>query len=99
SVAQRQETLQYSLPNCSPWQRPEAIAALTDAVAQAELARQADAAWYLAEGMGKAIEENPGLHFEELALSFPEKFEHDAAARFWMRSVPWILTYKRDIPQ
>jgi len=34
-----------------------------------------------------------------MAAAFPHDFVNHAAARFWIRSVPWILTYERELPQ
>ena len=48
---------------------------------------------------GQAVAENPDLHFENLVTAFPETIIHDAHARFWMQSIPWVMQYKTAMPK
>ena len=98
SDEQREEILQFLIPDLSGYQSAETLKKIADVAAAGPAEREADAAWYLAEGLGAAVAKNPDLHFEHLAEAFPEKFDNDAHARFWMRSVPWILEFQRELP-
>lgn len=96
---QRLEILQFLVPDASGYLTTDEIAKIADPAPKVEAERHRDAAWYLADGLGSAVAKNPDLHFEHLAEAFPTKFDNDAHARFWMRSVPWILSYKRQLPE
>ena len=99
SEEQRHEILQYLVPQVTAWKAKTVLEELTNTAEQSQATRDTDAAWYLASGLGAAIERNPDLHFEQLAEAFPLKFENPAEARFWIRSVPWILTFERELPE
>ena len=94
----RQNILKYFVPDLSVWQSEDTINAMTDFAGKQRASRDADTAWYLAEGLGTAIEKNPDLHFQQIAEAFPHTFPNHAVARFWIRSVPWLLTFKRPLP-
>ena len=96
---QRLEILAFLIPDPSGYQEPAALKTIADAAARGSAERASDAAWYLSDGLGRAVADNPDLHFERLAESFPAECRNDAHARFWMRSVPWILEYKRELPE
>ena len=96
---QRLEIRQFLIPDVSQYLTAEEIATIEDAAQKPEAERNREAAWYLADGLGNAVSKNPDLHFEELAETLPAKFDNDAQARFWMRSVPWILEFKRELPE
>jgi hypothetical protein len=96
---QRAEIVQYLLPDVSRFRERTEIDAMEDATARAEADKWYHASWYLASGMGVAIAENPDLHFIELAESFPPDFTNAAEAQLWLRSVPWILSFEREIPE
>ncbi|WP_252852445.1 HEAT repeat domain-containing protein [Aeoliella straminimaris] len=98
SDEQRTDVLKYFLPDFSRWQHLDQIDESLDAAARQVIARQADATWYLADGLGQAIQNNPDLHFRQLADAFPDQFRNGAEARFWIRSVPWILTFEQKLP-
>ena len=95
----RRAILKYFLPDFSVWRTSQQLNAITEATQKQKSELDTDATWYLAEGIGKAIEQNPNLHFDQMAAAFPHDFVNHAAARFWIRSVPWILTYERELPQ
>ena len=99
TVEQRTEILPYLLPDVSAWLPKDAVDAIANAAAKADVTRATDAVWYLANGLGAAIAKTPDLHFEQLAKAFPQEFCNDAAARFSIRSVPWILTFERELPE
>jgi hypothetical protein len=98
SDEQRHEIVHFMVPNVSEWNTKATIAAIGNAAEKTKAAKAADVSWYLADGLGKAVAENPDLHFNQLAESLPDKFSNAAEARFWLRSIPWILSYKRDLP-
>lgn len=96
---QRHEILAFMIPDVSAHRTAADLKGIGDAVLRAKSQRDSEAAWYLANGLGTAVAKNPDLHFDHLAESFPEKFSNDAEARFWLQSVPWILEYKRKLPE
>jgi len=98
SPEQRTEILQYLIPNTSTWQTQDALKSLTDAAQKQRAERDSQASWYLAEGLGASVAKNPDLHYAQMAEALPQKLNNAAEARFWIRSVPWILTFKRAVP-
>lgn len=96
---QREEILQFMIPEVSQWQSKESIQAIVDAAARRKVEVATDAAWYLSVGLGSAIRENPDLHFDQLLESLPDRFHNDAEAHFWLKSIPWILEFKRELPK
>ena len=99
TAEQRRDILKYLLPDLSQWKTSEEITAIEDTVRRQQAEKSADIAWYLSNGLGDAIGKNPDLHFEQMAGSLPQEFSNHADARFWVRSIPWILTYKRQLPE
>jgi hypothetical protein len=98
SDEQREEILQYMIPSLSAYRTSAEIEKFEEVAVRGQAQRDAEAAWYLADGLGTAVAKNPDLHFEHLAQSLPDSFENDAHARFWLRSVPWMLEFKRELP-
>jgi hypothetical protein len=96
---QRHEILVFMIPDVSAYRTAAELKSIGDAVIRAKAQRDSEAAWYLANGLGEAVAKNPDLHFDHLAESFPERFSNDAQARFWLQNVPWILEYKRKLPE
>lgn len=96
---QRLEILAFLIPDPSEYQTVGELEKIAEPAEKQQAARATDAAWYLADGLGNAVANNPDLHFEKLAEAFPTKFDNDAQARFWMRSVPWMLEFKRELPE
>jgi len=96
---QRRGILKYLLPDLSQWKTGEEMAAMGDAAVRQQAEKTTDIAWYLSGGLGEAIGKNPDLHFEQLAAALPLEFENHASARFWVRNIPWMLTFKRDLPE
>jgi hypothetical protein len=96
---QRLEIRRYLIPRFDRYLTTTTINKIEDFELQKGFEQEHDAAWYLADGLGDAVAKNPDLHFEELAEAFPTNFDNDAKARFWMRSVPWILEFKRELPE
>lgn len=99
TVEQRLGILKYVLPELTAWKTVGQIDEITDAVEKQRVERETDAAWYLADGLGKAIAKNPDLQFEQLAESLPDSFTNAAEARLWMRSVDWLLSFKKQLPE
>ncbi len=91
--------IQYLVPDFLNWRSSAQIDAITQATEKQDALRATDAAWYLAQGVGQAIQKNPDLHFDQMAAAFPNEFVNHAVARFWLYSIPWILTYERELPQ
>ena len=98
TAQQRQDIVRYLVPDTSGWQTPANIESLQDAATVQQAQRDADAAWYLANGLGEAVGKNPDLQFEQLAFALPREFDNGATARFWLRNIPWILTFGQDLP-
>ena len=96
---QRNGILKYLLPDVSRYREKTEIEKIADASARQEAEKWHDAGWYLAEGMGGAIAENPDLHFAALAKSLPREFSNAAEKQLWLRNVPWILTLEREVPE
>ena len=96
---QRDKILPYLVPEMDTYREPAEVAAMTDVPARQAAERAADAAWYLAEGLGKAISENKDLHIDALLEAFPEQAQNGAEARFWLRTVPWVLSFQRKLPE
>ena len=96
---QRQEILAFLVPDVNGYQSVEFLSKISDPTAKQQAELDSDAAWYLSNGLGEAVAKNPDLHFEHLAEVFPAEFANDAVARFWMGSVPWILEFKRQLPE
>lgn len=96
---QRDSILQYLVPALEEYQSPAEIEKLTDTAAKAKAKHDEDTGWYLASGLGKAIAENTDLHFDAMAEAFPMSWQNPAEAQFWIRSVPWILGFKKELPE
>ncbi len=99
SEEQREEILQFMVPDLSGYRSAADLKEIADPAERATAARQGDAAWYLAEGLGRAVADNPDLHFSHLAEVFPDQFRNAAEARYWISSVPWILEFQRKLPE
>ena len=96
---QRYEILAFLIPDPTGYQTANALAKIVDAATKQSAERVSDAAWYLSDGLGNSVANNPDLHFEQLAETFPTEFRNDAQARFWLRCTRWILEYKRELPE
>ncbi|MAV37238.1 MAG: hypothetical protein CMJ59_17480 [Planctomycetaceae bacterium] len=99
SDEQREEILQFMVPDLTAYRSAAELEKIADPAERATAARESDAAWYLAEGLGRAVADNPDLHFEHLAEVFPDQFSSAAQARYWIASVPWILEFQRKLPE
>ncbi|MEC7565966.1 MAG: hypothetical protein VX738_09820, partial [Planctomycetota bacterium] len=99
SEEQKNEILHYLIPDLTTYQDAAVIEAIEDTAAKATAAQQQAATWYVADRLGQAIAENPDLHFENMVTAFPDSIGHDADARFWLQSIPWILQYKTAAPK
>lgn len=96
---QKNEILAFIIPKLGKYMPASEIEALQDSQAKADAQRESQAAWYIAEGLGSAIGENPDMHFQNVAEAFPVGEVNDAEARYWLEQVSWILEYKRDLPE
>jgi hypothetical protein len=87
------------IPKFEQYYSPEQIAAETDAGKKAEMEREMTAGWYLADKLGEAVAVNPDLHHPMVFQRYiPEKFQNPLERHFWIRSVPWILEFKHELP-
>ncbi len=98
SREQRESILEYLIPAFDGYPSRAEIEAVEDAATRAEKEQAEESHWYLASRLGAAIAENIDLHFDTMTEAFPQSFGNDAEAQFWLRSVAWILGYKRDLP-
>lgn len=96
---QRDKILPYLVPDMAGYADAEQIKTIADVSSRQASERAADAAWYLAEGLGKAISENNDLHIDALLETFPQSARNGAEARFWLRTVPWVLSFQRKLPE
>ena len=96
---QRDEILQYIIPETHGYQSAARLKKIEEGAPRTEAARKSDAVWYLAEGLGLGVAENPDLHFDALLEAMPGEAADAAQQRFWLRSVPWVLGYKRALPE
>ena len=70
------------------------IAAIADPARLANVAREMDAAWYLADRLGDVLRSNPDLHQEIVLLHyFPARAANPLEERYWVQNVEWMLTY------
>lgn len=96
---QRQQILPFLVPDTTAYATNDVIQAYKDVAQRQNAERSANAAWYLAEGLSLAITENKDLHLDVLLEAFPESVKNAAEARFWLRAVPWVLSYQRKLPE
>jgi hypothetical protein len=94
---QQRNFFDLMIPRLDSYASPAAIAATADPARRAELEREADASWYLAEEMGEVLQRNPDLH-QEIVLRryFPEQARNPLEAHYWLRSVEWILGFSAE---
>ncbi|HEU4753040.1 MAG TPA: hypothetical protein VFU47_08020, partial [Armatimonadota bacterium] len=75
------------------------IDAEPDAGRKAELQREMDAQWYLADKLGEVLASNPDLRLDIVFQRyFPTEFQNDLQRHFWVRSIPWILEHQTPAP-
>ncbi len=83
------------IPRFARFLSPEEVAKEPDASKRAEIEREMDAAWYLADRMGEVLEKNPDLHQEIVFRRyFPASFKNPLEGHFWLRNVEWLLNFK-----
>lgn len=96
TVEQQRESLGYLIPRFAPtlvFPHPN------DPLATAAPAARDEAHWYLAGKFGDVLAENPDLQFDTTFEFFPPALASAPQARFWLPSIPWILTYKTQLPE
>jgi hypothetical protein len=99
NVEQQQEILGYLIPKLNEYYSQPQIEAITDTARRDEIVRKMSADRYLSEQLGDVLGRNPDLHFETVLEFFPDQVENPLQARFWLPSVPWILTYDQPLPE
>lgn len=95
TVEQQRESLGYLIPRFAPtlvFPHPN------DPLATAAQPAREEAHWYLAGKFGDVLAENLDLHFDTTFEFFPQSLATAPQARFWLPSIPWILTYKTQLP-
>lgn len=99
-LEQQRHFFDLMVPRLDKYVSPAELAAMTDQAKKAELEREMDAAWYLADKLGQVMADNPDLHQEIVFQRYiPEKFKNPLEQHFWIRSVPWILEHKLALPE
>ncbi len=99
-LEQQRHFFDLMVPRLDRYVSPAEIAATADQAKRAELEREMDAAWYLADKLGQVMADNPDLHQEIVFQKyFPAKFKNPLEQHFWIRSVPWILEHKLALPE
>lgn len=96
---QRDKILPFLIPDVAAYVGTTQIAAITDVSQRQTAERAADAAWYLADGLGKAVADNKDLHIDAVLEALPETVRNAAESRFWLPSVPWLLSFQRKLPE
>lgn len=96
---QRDEIMQYLIPQVHDFMPEEDIKQITNATRQTTLLKQNEMEWYLSDGMGNVLSENSDLHMDAAVDQLPSNFDNPLTARFWLKSIPWILKYQSDIPE
>jgi hypothetical protein len=82
------------IPKFANYASPEQIAGMTDAAKKAEMQKEMEAAWYLADRLGEVMEKNPDLHLDIVFRQyFPAQFANPLEEHFWVRSVEWLLQF------
>jgi len=82
------------VPKFETYYSAEQIAGMGDAAKKAEMQKEMDSAWYLADRLGEVLEKNPDLHLDIVFKSyFPAQFKNPLEEHFWLRSVEWLLTF------
>jgi hypothetical protein len=95
NTEQQRRFLDLLVPKLDHYASPAQLAAMPDPAKRAEVEREMDASWYLADRMGEVIAVNPDLHMETtLKDFFPASFKNPLERHFWIRSVPWILEWQ-----
>ena len=88
------------IPRLDKYVSPQALAKMTDTVARDRAAKEVEAGWYLADRLGQVVAGNPDLHHETVFAKYiPQRFANPLQRHFWVRSVPWILRHKLDLPE
>lgn len=95
---QRNNILQFLVPDTSGFQTAHSIAEEVDVERRAIAEQAADATWYLSQGLGTAVAKNDDLHFDNLAKVLPQEFANPAEAYYWLPNIPWILTLETAPP-
>jgi hypothetical protein len=96
TVEQQRESLGYLVPRFAPtlsFPHPN------DPLATAAPPARDEAHWYLSGKFGDVLAENPDLHLDTTFEFFPQSLATAPQARFWLPSIPWILTYKTQLPE
>jgi hypothetical protein len=99
NLEQQREILGYLIPELDEFASQLQIDAISDAARRQEVERRMSADRYLAEELGDVLGKNPDLHFDTVLEFFPEQAANPLQARFWLPSVPWILTHHQRLPE
>ena len=59
---------------------------------------QMNAAWFIADRMGKMLAANPDFQTQNLAQLFPGAVNNPMEAHFWLPSIGWLSTFKDEVP-
>ena len=95
SEEQQRRFFDILVPQFSTYRSPEQLAQITDPALRGTSERDMSASWYLADRLGEVLERNPDLHQEIVFRKyFPTEFKNPLEARFWIRSVDWLLSFE-----
>ena len=98
SRQQRDDILAYLMPDFAEYHSPQQLDEMDEVSVRREAERASEATWYLSEGLGDVVAGNDDLHFDAMAEAVPENFANASAVRFWLRNIPWVLTFKTELP-
>jgi hypothetical protein len=96
---QRLEILDYLIPKLDFYVSPLQLRDIRDPQEFEETSHRMSADRYLAEKLGNVLAANPDLHFAEVLERFPLQSTKPLESRFWLPSVPWILTFGQSVPE
>jgi hypothetical protein len=94
TAEQQRNFFNIIIPKFEVFYTPAQIAAESDAGRRAEMEKEMNAAWYLADRLGEVLEKNPDLHHEIVFKEyFPESLHNPLQMHYWTRNVEWLLTF------
>lgn len=96
-LEQQRHFLDLLIPSFPHFRSAEELLRIADAGERAAAEREMDAAWYLADRLGRVLADNPDLHLDLVFTRyFPAEPRNPLERHYWVRSVPWLLEHKHN---
>ena len=96
---QRDQIMTYLIPDPGPFLHQTCVEQIADVGQREQTAKRIEHDWYLAQGFGRVMAENPDLQIDAAVDRFPESFDNPIVARFWLPSAAWVLKFKQPLPE